>query len=70
MRDLSWTGPPRVRARAAPCRAPASYIVRQLVDIQNGNRNGHWTALMKPVVAKLTVSDMVSIAAYTASLKP
>ena len=47
-----------------------SYVVRQLVDFQNGTRNGRWSALMKPVVANLTVSDMVSIAAYTASRTP
>jgi cytochrome c553 len=47
-----------------------SYIVRQLYDIQSGNRNGPWAALMKEAVAKLTVDDMVSIAAYTASRMP
>ena len=47
-----------------------SYIVRQLCDIQNGNRNGPWTQLMKEAVAKLKVEDMVAIAAYTASRTP
>ncbi|HEY2843342.1 MAG TPA: hypothetical protein VGJ09_06820 [Bryobacteraceae bacterium] len=47
-----------------------SYITRQLYDIQSGNRNGPWTQLMKEAVAKLTVDDMVSIAAYTASRTP
>lgn len=47
-----------------------SYIVRQLYDIQSGTRAGVATQLMKPVVAKLTIGDMVSIAAYTASLQP
>lgn len=47
-----------------------SYIVRQMYDIQKGNRNGPWTQLMKEAVARLSVDDMVSIAAYTASRKP
>jgi len=63
--DLRGLGPVPPLAGRSP-----SYVVRQLVDIQNGNRNGRWTALMEPVVAKLTISDMVSIAAYTASRKP
>jgi len=45
-----------------------SYIARQLYDIQQGARNGGMTALMKPVVAKLTNEDILDIAAYTASL--
>jgi cytochrome c553 len=47
-----------------------SYTVRQLYDIQQGNRNGPWTQLMKEAVSKLTVEDMVAIAAYTSSRKP
>lgn len=47
-----------------------SYTVRQLLDIQRGNRNGLWADLMKPVVAKLTLDDMINIAAYTASRVP
>jgi cytochrome c553 len=47
-----------------------SYTVRQLFDFQHGNRNGLWADLMKPVVAKLTVDDMINIAAYTASRAP
>ncbi len=47
-----------------------SYIVRQLYDIQNGARAGAATQAMKAAVEKLTVEDMVSIAAYTASLLP
>jgi cytochrome c553 len=47
-----------------------SYLVRQLYDMQQGNRSGNWTKLMQPVVAKLSTDDMLNIAAYTASLKP
>ena len=46
------------------------YIVRQLLDIQQGARDGTGTALMKPVVAKLSQDDIVSIAAYVASKNP
>src|SRR5262249_33884347 len=63
--DLKGLGPIPALAGRSP-----SYIIRQLVDIQNGTRHGTWSALMKPVVEKLTVSDMVSIAAYTASRNP
>ena len=47
-----------------------SYIVRQLYDIQSGARAGVSVYAMKEVVAKLTVDDMVALAAYSASLKP
>ena len=47
-----------------------SYMARQLYDMQNGFRKGEWTSLMKPVVAKLTDEDLVSITGYIASLKP
>jgi cytochrome c553 len=47
-----------------------SYVVRQLYDIQNSARAGTATQLMKGPVANLTVEDMVSIAAYLASLTP
>jgi cytochrome c553 len=43
---------------------------RQLYDMQHDFRKGEWTSLMKPVVAKLTDEDFVSITAYIASLKP
>jgi cytochrome c553 len=47
-----------------------SYAVRQLYDMQHGNRKGPGAALMKAVVANLTVEDMVNIAAYTSSRVP
>jgi len=47
-----------------------SYIVRQLWDMQRGARTGPWVELMKAVVARLTIDDMVAIAAYTASRAP
>ena len=45
----------------------ASLMARQLYDMQVGARNGEWTQLMKPVVAKLTSEDLVNITAYLAS---
>ena len=47
-----------------------SYMVRQLYDMQVGSRHGTWSALMKPVVEKLTAEDLVALGAYLASLKP
>ena len=46
------------------------YIVRQLLDIQQGSRDGAATQLMKGVVAKLNEDDMVNIAAYVSSRTP
>lgn len=47
-----------------------TYTVRQLFDLQHGTRRGPWSALMNAAVAKLTLDDMVAIAAYTASRQP
>jgi len=47
-----------------------SYTVRQLYDFQSGARAGLLSALMKESVSRLTIDDMVSIAAYAASLSP
>ena len=48
----------------------ANYVVRQLFDIQDGTRSGISPALMQQVVERLTVDDMLDIAAYTASRRP
>ena len=47
-----------------------SYTIRQLFDLQHGTRQGPWAPLMRAAVQKLTLDDMVAIAAYTASLAP
>jgi cytochrome c553 len=47
-----------------------SYVVRQLWDMKQGNRNGPYTQLMKDVVDDLTIEDLVAIAAYTSSQNP
>lgn len=63
--DLKGLGPVPGIAGRSP-----SYMVRQLYDMQVGARKGVWTELMKPVVAKLTDEDFVSIAAYLSSRTP
>lgn len=63
--DLNGLGPiPRIAGRSP------SYVVRQLYDVKHGARGGNGGALMKPIVEKLTEEDMVSLAAYLASLPP
>lgn len=47
-----------------------NYIVRQMWNMQNGDRTGFSAEVMKPVVEKLTNDEMLQIAAYIASLKP
>lgn len=48
----------------------ASYLARQLWDIQQGTRNGSGIALMKAAIAKLTPDDIVALSAYVASRPP
>ncbi len=47
-----------------------NHMVRQMFMIQNGDRAGPQSALMAQVVAKLSVEDMLNLAAYAASLEP
>ena len=47
-----------------------NYIVRQLWSMQNGERVGTSAALMKQVVDRLDVDDMLAIAAYLGSKAP
>ena len=63
--DLKGLGPVPGLAGRSP-----SYMVRQMYDMQAGARHGVWADLMKPVVAKLTDEDFVSIAAYVSSRMP
>jgi cytochrome c553 len=64
-RDLKGLGPiPGIAGRSP------SYIVRQLYDFKHGTRAGIGGALMKASVEKLTVEDMLALAAYSASLAP
>jgi cytochrome c553 len=63
--DLKGLGPVPPLAGRSP-----SYTVRQMFDMQQGVRKGPWSALMKAAVEKLTIDDMIAIAAYTASRDP
>jgi cytochrome c553 len=47
-----------------------TYLVRQLFMFQSGERAGKNAEQMKPIVAKLTVDDMLNMAAYFGSLEP
>ena len=47
-----------------------SQMARQLIDFQNGSRNGSMAPMMKGVVSKLTIADMVAITGYLASQEP
>jgi cytochrome c553 len=63
--DLRGLGPiPRLAGRSP------LYIARQLYDMQVGNRSGSWTPLMAAVVANLGPDDLLTAAAYLASLAP
>lgn len=63
--DLKGLGPIPPLAGRSP-----SYTVRALYDLQQGVRKGPWSPLMKAAVEKLTVDDMIAIAAYTSSREP
>ncbi|HEY1430873.1 MAG TPA: c-type cytochrome [Stellaceae bacterium] len=84
-RQLANTGGNGKSAPCSICHGPAlngvgpipglagrspSYLVRQLYDFQHGTRAGPWSPLMAPNVIKLTLDDMVALAAYAASLPP
>jgi cytochrome c553 len=47
-----------------------TYLVRQLYDMQQGRRKGDAMALMKGVVDRLAIDDMIALSAYIASLQP
>lgn len=63
--DLKGLGPVPPLAGRSP-----SYAVRQMFDLQHGTRRGPWAPLMTAAVQKLTLDDMVAIAAYLASRAP
>jgi cytochrome c553 len=47
-----------------------SQMTRQIIDFQTGARSGSMAPMMKGVVSKLTIEDIVSITAYLASQAP
>jgi cytochrome c553 len=50
-------------------RSPTA-TARQLYDFKSGTRDGRYSAIMKPVVARLTDQDIIDLTAYIGSLKP
>lgn len=63
--ELKGLGPfPGVAGRSP------SYVVRQLYDFKHGARAGTGSTLMKSAVDRLTLDDMIALAAYAASLTP
>jgi cytochrome c553 len=63
--NLEGIGPVPALAGRSP-----SYTMRQLFDFKSGARNGPWGALMKPVVANLSVQELTAVSAYAASIQP
>lgn len=62
---MKGSGPvPRLAGRSP------TYIFRQLYDFQHGMRAGAASAAMSPTVERLSIDDMISLAAYIASLEP
>jgi cytochrome c553 len=47
-----------------------SHTMRQLFDMKTGTRRGPWSEVMKPVLAGMSVPDMMAVSAYAASLAP
>lgn len=47
-----------------------TYLLRQLVAFRTGARDTPAGAPMKPVVAGLTLQDMIAVASYAAALRP
>ena len=65
LENLQGIGPVPNLAGRSP-----TYLARQLYDMKLGTRRGPLAILMAPVVARLTNSDIVDLAAYMASVKP
>jgi cytochrome c553 len=63
--NLEGLGPIPALAGRSP-----SYTVRQLFDMKVGTRRGPWSEVMKPIVDRLSVQDMMALAAYAASIQP
>jgi cytochrome c553 len=63
--DLKGTGNiPSIAGRSP------SQMARQILDFQDGARNGSMAPMMKGVVSKLTMEDIVAITGYLASQAP
>jgi len=47
-----------------------SYTMRQLFDMKQGARRGPWSELMKPIVNRMTVPEMMAVSAFAGSIPP
>jgi len=63
--NLEGVGPVPPLAGRSP-----SYTMRQLFDFKTGARRGPWGELMRPVVASLSVQDLMAVSAFAASIQP
>jgi cytochrome c553 len=63
--DLKGTGNVPSIAGRSP-----SQMARQIIDFQDGARNGSMAPMMKGVVSKLSIEDIVAITGYLASQTP
>ncbi len=84
-RRLATTGPAGAATACATCHGPQllgkdavppiagrspSNILRQLMNFRTGTRRDSLSIAMAPIVERLTVQDMVSLAAYVGALPP
>ena len=60
--SLEGIGPVPALAGRSP-----SYTMRQLFDMKQGTRRGPWSELMKPIVSRMTVQEMMAVSAFAAS---
>jgi cytochrome c553 len=67
-----WTEPPDDGRLLQVPESEARYFsaLQQLCDFRVGARAGSGSPPMKPLVERLSMDDMISLAAYTASLSP
>jgi cytochrome c553 len=84
-RSIATTGPDGLATACVTCHGPKlagiglvppiagrypTYIVRQLVAFKSGARSTPASQPMQAVVARLSVEQMIAVAAYAASLRP
>jgi cytochrome c553 len=60
--NLEGIGPVPPLAGRSP-----SYTMRQLFDMKEGARRGPWAELMKPIVSRMTLQEMMAVSAFAAS---
>ena len=63
--SLQGLGPAPPLAGRSP-----SYTMRQLFDMKTMTRRGPWAEMMKPIVDKMSLDDMMAVSAFAGSLTP